>query len=158
MVRALRLVHAAIRNDLAVCQELAADASAGVSTVQVRARVAALRTTGTLWQLRTTCLHTCRFVHEHHGHEDHLLFPLLRRASPTMAPVLDRLEADHREVSRLLEETEDAVGGLDGDDPSRARARLIRALRSLGGTLIAHLELEEEAISPTLLGWTAWPP
>ncbi len=157
LVEALRWVHAAIRHDVGACQALAEAVAAGAPAAHVRGQLADLRTTGVLWTLRVRCLHACRFVHAHHGHEDHLLFPALRRSNPALTEAVDRLEADHRTVSRLLDETESAAAALAdvGDVPGRRR--LVDALRSLTATLLVHLDLEEDLVTPTLLRWTAWP-
>ena len=78
----LTWVHDAIRHDLAICRKLADDVAAGATQGQVDEQLRALRTNGPLWQLRVNCLTYCRHVHAHHGLEDALLFPALRRANP----------------------------------------------------------------------------
>jgi Hemerythrin HHE cation binding domain len=123
-------VHGAIRRDLATVEELAAEVLAGLPAEEARERVEELKTNGPLWRLKVNCLRYCRFVHSHHNAEDALFFPTLRAANPGLAPVVDKLEADHRTVSDLLDEVEVAAGDLDGDDATRApRGRARRARR-----------------------------
>ena len=58
-----------------------------------------LRRDSMLWRLQVDCLRYCRFVHMHHGAEDHQFFPELRETNPALNPVIDRMEGDHRRVS-----------------------------------------------------------
>jgi len=103
----------------------------------------AARVSGDAAGLRASCLHYCRFVHGHHRLEDIALFPALRAADPDIAPVVDRLEADHRVVAAQLEEIEAAVAGGEQE-------RVIAALDALADHLLEHLAFEEENIGPTL--------
>ncbi|HEY1479455.1 MAG TPA: hemerythrin domain-containing protein [Gaiellales bacterium] len=153
----LQWVHEKIRHDLAVCEDLAERIGAGLSPEQVRAEIRELQTNSPLWRLRVNCLYYCRFVHAHHHGEDVLLFPALRASSPAMETVVDKLEADHRVVSDLLDEVEAAADALLIDDVSEVRARLIAALGALRSELIAHLSYEERMAGPTIRSWTSWP-
>lgn len=112
---------------------------------------------GTLWKLRVNCLYYCRFVHAHHHGEDVALFPALRRTNPALGPVVERLVADHRKVSGLLDQIEASANALGAQDGTTPRARLVQALNDLSTDLLAHLAFEEEAIGPTLLEWETWP-
>ena len=153
----LKWVHSRIRHDLRVCEELARDVAAGADPAHVAERVAALKTGGPLFQLRVNCLRYCRFVHMHHGAEDVHLFPALRASNPELGPTVDRLEADHRLVSSRLDEIEAAVAELVERDDEASRRRLVGALEDVAVVLLAHLEFEEEAVGPTMLGWSSWP-
>jgi iron-sulfur cluster repair protein YtfE (RIC family) len=153
----LQWVHEKIRHDLAVCEDLAQRVAEGLSPEQVRAEIRELQTNSPLWKLRVNCLYYCRFVHSHHHAEDVLLFPALRASDPAMVPVADKLEADHRVVSDLLDEVEAAADALLVEDAVDIRARIIKALGDLRVELIAHLAYEEEAAGPTIRSWTSWP-
>ena len=102
-------------------------------------------------------LHYCRIVHSHHHLESAMLFPALRRANPALNPVVDKLEADHVHVSGLLDEVEGVASDLDDAENPQTRQRLVEALETLSVDLLAHLQYEEEQISPTLRTWTRWP-
>jgi hemerythrin-like domain-containing protein len=102
-------------------------------------------------------LHYCRFVHSHHRAEDILLFTAVRRSSPELTPAVDRLEADHREVSGRLEEIETAASALLERGDAEARDRVVRALEAVSDVLLSHLTREEESIGPIILGWKRWP-
>ena len=135
-------VHGMIRQDLETVRELAAQVAGGLAPGEVEAQVASLAANGPLWALKVNCLHYCRFVHGHHRLEDVALFPALREADPDLAPLVDRLEGDHRRVAEQLDEVEAAVGraqrrrrraGARGRGAERARRRPARAPRARGG-------------------------
>jgi hypothetical protein len=157
LVEELRWVHGVIRRDLGVIRQLAVLVRDGLSAEEVGAQLRALQSSGPLWQLKVNCLHYCRFVHGHHTNEDVNIFPALRASDPAMNPVVDRLEADHRRVADHLDEVTAASAALGQDDTPAARERVVLALDELAAHLIAHLDFEEEAISPTLRTWDAWP-
>ena len=158
LLEELKWVHSLVRRDLQTCRDLAADVAAGASSGNVRARVEALATRGPLWQLRTNCLRYCRFVHGHHGLEDAMLFPAVRTYDPDLGAVVDKLEADHRRVSDLLDAVEGAANQLTAPpDEAAARDLLVEALEELSRHLLQHLAYEEEKLAPVLLAWGRWP-
>jgi Hemerythrin HHE cation binding domain len=136
-------VHGMLRQELELVRSLAARVADGLPADELRVEVAALKANGPLWALKVNCLHYCRFVHGHHRLEDVALFPALRAADPDIAPVVDRLEADHRVVAAQLEEIEEAVAAEEQE-------RVIAALDALADHLLEHLAFEEEKIGPTL--------
>jgi hypothetical protein len=150
MFEELLWVHSAIRRDLQILQQLAADVGGGLSGREVQDALRELKSTGPLWQLRVNCLRYCRFVHAHHGAEDVLLFPALRAANPTIGSVVDRLEADHARVSDLLDAVEAAAAALRDAADGDARRRLIDGLGELRAHLLEHLDYEELRAGPTL--------
>jgi iron-sulfur cluster repair protein YtfE (RIC family) len=157
LLQELKWVHNVLRQDLALCQELAGQVAAGVAPEYVREQVKSLKTSSPLWKLRVNCLYYCHFVHAHHHTEDIALFPALRRTNPALGPVVDRLVADHRKVSGLLDQIEASAHALGTQDGTAPRARLVQALGDLSTDLLEHLAFEEEAIGPTLLEWETWP-
>jgi len=154
----LQAVHELIRADLARVTLLADATAGGAASAEVRARLGELKSSTILWQLRYGCLRHCRFVHSHHGLEDRALFPGLRSREPELGPVLDKLEADHRTVSALLDGVEEATAKLDREAGSAAsRARLTGALAALAEALLEHLDYEERSLEPTLGRLRSWP-
>ena len=150
----LRWVHAMLRRDLASVRELAGRVSEGAAVSDVREELSALETRGPLFQLHAACLGYCQLLHSHHGGEDELLFPAVRRAAPHLGTAVDRLEADHREVAAVLADIERLADDLD-HEPSRSG--LVAALNRLSTGLLEHLAYEEETLVPVLDGWTTWP-
>jgi hypothetical protein len=153
----LRWVHGMLRRDLGTIRELAAAAAGGAPAADLRDGLARLQARGPLFQLRVNCLRYCALVHAHHHGEGIMLFPAVRRAAPELGPVVDRLEADHRVVSDLLDEVSATAHELAGDDDPALRARLVDALRALSDTLLEHLDLEETSLGPVLQQWRHWP-
>jgi hypothetical protein len=139
-----------IRRDLETVRRLAVEVGEGLSVEELRGALEGLQANGPLWQLKVNCLRYCRFVHSHHGAEDVLLFPTLRRANPGLAPVVDKLEADHRRVSDLLDDVERAAAALTDSDGDDARARVTLSLDVLAEQLLEHLDFEERNAGPTL--------
>ena len=150
MFRELLWVHSAIRRDLEIVEELAADVGDGLPGEAVQDTLEELKTTGPLWRLKVNCLRYCSFVHSHHGAEDVLLFPALRAADPSIGPVIDRLEADHARVSDLLDVVEAAARELTETNGGDARRRVIDGLRDLHVHLLEHLDYEERSAGPTM--------
>ena len=149
-------VHAAIRRDLGIVEELAKRAAAGLGPEEISVQVGELQTNGPLWQLKVNCLHYCTFVHHHHRFEDAGIFPTLRRVEPAIGPVVDKLEADHRDVAALLEAVEEKTEALNDAERPEVRSELVTALEALAEILLAHLEFEERSLEPVLAKMSGW--
>ena len=147
-------VHEMLRRDLASARGLAEEAANGLPADAVRSGLTELESQGPLFRLRTTCLGYCQLLHSHHGGETDLLFPAVRTAAPHLAAAVDRLEAEHRTVSTLLDEIEGVAADLG---PDTARRTLARALNRLSAVLEDHLAYEEEVLVPVLEEWDEWP-
>ncbi len=106
LLDSLKTIHAHLRHDLAVCRTLADQVAAGATPEHIRAQIESLQTSSPLWKLRVNCLYYCRVVYAHHSIEDAMMFPALQQVNPDLGPVVDKLMADHRRVSRLLDEIE----------------------------------------------------
>jgi hemerythrin superfamily protein len=143
-------VHGMIRRDLDRVRQLASDCLDGRAADELQDEIRSLEANGPLWRLKVNCLHYCRFVHTHHRAEDVLLFPRLREANPGIGSVVDRLEADHREVAVHLDEVEQDTRALSDDDGIEHRRSLSDALGRLADHLLAHLAFEEESVAPTM--------
>ncbi len=85
------------------------------------------------------------------------MFPALQQVNPDLVPVVDRLMADHRRVSHLLDEIEASASALVVEDGTGIRSQIVTALGDLATDLLAHLAFEEEALGPTLLKLEEWP-
>ncbi len=85
------------------------------------------------------------------------MFPALRRSNPALTEVVDKLEADHRAISNLLDDVEQAAHALDDTAGNPAREQLVTALGRLEADLLTHLALEEESIAATMRSWEQWP-
>ena len=129
-----------MRRDLARVEGLAREVALGMPEPELAAELAELKTAGPLWQLKVNCLRYCRFVHLHHNLEDAMLFPALRDADPAIGPVVDRLKADHRRVSDLLDAVEAAAARPTAAEDD-ARGDVVLALEELrAGPVLRTLE------------------
>jgi iron-sulfur cluster repair protein YtfE (RIC family) len=144
-------VHAAVRSDLERVERLAEEALEGLPAAELTQQLDDLKRDGMLWRLRVDCLRYCYFVHSHHNAEDVAFFPELRETNPAINPVIDRLEADHRRVSDLLDQIEAAAKALADDESVPAREAVAATLRTLGEELLSHLDYEERNLETTIL-------
>jgi hemerythrin-like domain-containing protein len=149
-------VHRKIRRDLDRVERLAAEALDGLPAEEVRKQLDEIKRDGMLWQLQVSCLRYCHFVHMHHNAEDGDFFPELRETNPAVNPVVDRLEADHRRVSDHLDAVEAAANALADDEGVEARKAVVDTLQALAENLLAHLDLEELSVQPTVLRLREW--
>ena len=149
LYRMLLAVHAGIRSELKSVQRLASAVVDGSSVQEVNEELEALRGNSTLWQFQISCLRYCGFVHSHHHAEDTDFFDELEATNPAVAPVVERLRAEHRAVSDYLDAVEAAARALTDDDSLDARRAVADALVALEEHLHAHLEYEERAVAAT---------
>ncbi|MFD1150573.1 nitroreductase/quinone reductase family protein [Saccharothrix hoggarensis] len=123
---ALKLVHDAFRRELAT----------------IRREVAASKPVLGA-QLKANCLTACQGLRFHHTSEDRGTFPALRERFPELAPVLDRLGAEHERIADLLTRLQET---LDRTDAPTLRDDVDRLVDELE----AHLAYEEENLIPFL--------
>jgi hypothetical protein len=137
-------IHAHLRSELEQISDLVDQVALGrLSVGDARSAVNQMSLRQNDWTLGAYCASYCRVLTTHHTIEDQSVFPHLRRAEPSLAPVLDKLEADHHLVHGLLEALDRSlVGLLSGDDVDGVRDAVDR-LRTL---LVEHLDLEEEQL------------
>jgi len=83
----------------------------------------------------------------HHPQESQLLFPLLRERAPALAPVLDRLDADHARGEHAIRELEHALLAFEVMGPAR-RENFEAAVHRYIDFYLGHMALEEEAVLP----------
>jgi hypothetical protein len=151
LYRMLLAVHDRIRADLDRVERLGEALRDGLPPEGLEEEIAALKSSSLLWQFQVSCLRYCSFVHMHHNAEDVEFFDELEETNPALAPVVERLRADHRAVSNYLDGVEEAARALTADDSPEARQRVAKALERLKGHLLAHLAYEEENVAATAL-------
>lgn len=128
----LTMIHDAFRRELALIRAEVADTGPGLGA-----------------QLRVNCLTVCQGLQRHHTGEDMAMFPFLAEHHPELAPTLDRLHREHREIAALVEDLQEVVSAR-AVDPVRVRSEVER----LTDELEAHLTYEEEQLIPILDGPT----
>jgi hypothetical protein len=133
----MRIVHAALRRDLARAQAVLAEPgrAGGAQRHALGAHLG--------WMMR--------FLHAHHASEDAGLYPLVRRrAAGAGEPleVLDRMRVGHEAVAVAIAEVEAAAAALAADGSDDAVQRSADALEALAAVLLPHLQEEESEAMP----------
>ena len=84
----------------------------------------------------------------HHPKESELLFPRLRDRAPQLAPVLDRLDADHARGEESIRGLEHALLAFEVMGPSR-RDEFEAAVQRYIAFYLDHMAVEEQDVLPT---------
>jgi iron-sulfur cluster repair protein YtfE (RIC family) len=100
------------------------------------------------WALGGICQTQCYSLTEHHGIEDNGIFPHLRRSDPGLAPVLDRLDAEHHAIHDLLKAIDSALVHLVRRPGEHTAITELLAL--LRDTILSHFAYEEQELLPPL--------
>lgn len=126
---ALKLIHDAFRRELsAVRKEIAESGRPSLGA-----------------QLRVNCMTVCHGLHFHHTGEDNGIFPAVANQRPDLAPVLERLDREHKEIAVLIDQLQAAVSG------ERTDSQVVLAeVERLIDDLERHLTYEEEQLIPAL--------
>ncbi|MDT5026718.1 MAG: hypothetical protein QOE61_3144 [Micromonosporaceae bacterium] len=141
-------IHDHLREELAQLRDLMEQVAAGsVDPAIARSHIATMTLRQNNWTLGAYCASYCRVLTTHHTIEDRSMFPQLRQADKRLAPVIDRLEAEHHAIHEVIERVDQAlvtfVTAPDG------MATLRTAVDVLTDTLLSHLSYEErELVEP----------
>jgi hypothetical protein len=140
-------IHDHLRTELTRLHGLVEEVRRGALTAgDARAEVNAMSLRQNNWTLGAYCQSYCGFVNGHHSLEDASVFPHLRRAEPTSAPVLDRLAEEHLVIHDLLDSVDRALVLLVREADETALDAVEQALRTLGDRLLSHLAYEEREL------------
>lgn len=149
-------VHDALRRELTQLRDLIDQVARGeAEAATARSFITRMTIRQNHWTLGTFCETYCRVLTQHHTLEDRSVFPHVQRNDPALAPVIERLEAEHETIGELLERVDAALVALvsshdDGIEGVR------RAVGILNDALLSHFSYEErELIEPLArLGFT----
>lgn len=141
-------VHDALRSELTQLRDLVEQVSIGQAGVgDARSHIATMTLRQNNWTLGVYCASYCRIVTGHHSLEDQSVFPHLRSRDPRLAPVIDRLEAEHHVIADVLERVDQALVAMVSAPDGLAQVRA--AVDLLTDTLLSHLAYEErELVEP----------
>ena len=90
-------------------------------------------------------------VHHHHSIEDELLWDrLVDRVEEQLEPLVQLMEAQHRAVALLLDESPPLVLAWRASASSADRERLATHLAELSSALCEHLDAEETRVLPLM--------
>jgi hemerythrin-like domain-containing protein len=100
----------------------------------------------------------CDMLHEHHGGEDEILWPVLRpRLSAAEGRLLDNIEAQHADINSGVERVNEARRRwLDQPDHDHGRA-LTNELETLYSLVTDHLDDEERNVLPLAAAYLSEP-
>lgn len=138
-------VHDHLRSELTQLVALIDQVVAGsLAAAEARSLVNAMTMRQNNWTLGAYCASYCRVVTMHHSYEDAGMFPHLRSRDASLAPVIDRLEADHHVIAGFLEALDEALVALVSEPDGVARLRVV--VLELADTLNEHLAYEERML------------
>ncbi|MCU1656707.1 MAG: hypothetical protein JWO57_1363 [Pseudonocardiales bacterium] len=144
--RTMRIVHTALRRDLARARDVLA-----VAPYPHPVQRAALGM-HLAWMMN--------FLHHHHSSEDAGLYPLVRANNPSAAELLDQMDDDHHAIEPAMEEL--TAAGIAYAASDQARPRAVAAIDALGEVLLPHLLREEQEMMPVVAAsitkaeWDNW--
>ena len=108
-------VHNHLREELAQIRDLIEQVAAGgIDAGAARSHINTMTMRQNKWTLGTYCESYCRVVTTHHTIEDQTMLPHLRQADPRLAPVVDRLQAEHLVIHDVLERVDRALVAFVG--------------------------------------------
>ncbi len=141
-------VHDHLRGELEQLRGLVGQVTAGaLDAGAARTAIATMTMRQNNWTLGARCASYCRLLTTHHSLEDQAVFPALRAADERLAPVIDRLEAEHLVIHDVLERVDRALVGFVADPNGAGPLR--DAVDLLTDTLLSHLSYEErELVEP----------
>jgi hypothetical protein len=145
----LAAVHNHLRGELSQLREMIGQVAVGsLDPGTARSEIAKLTMRQNQWTVGAYCESYCRLVGMHHTLEDQALFPGLRSLDQRLAPVVDRLHAEHLAIAGVLERVDAALVALV-TSPATGMSDLRSAVDLLTDTLLSHLSYEEgELVEP----------
>jgi alkanesulfonate monooxygenase SsuD/methylene tetrahydromethanopterin reductase-like flavin-dependent oxidoreductase (luciferase family) len=149
LAQELVAVHNHLRGELSQLREMIGQVAAGnLDPGAARSEIAKLTLRQNQWTVGAYCESYCRLVGMHHTLEDQSLFPGLRSLDVRLAPVVDRLHAEHLVIAGVLERVDAALVALV-TSPATGMPDLRSAVDLLTDTLLSHLSYEEgELVEP----------
>jgi alkanesulfonate monooxygenase SsuD/methylene tetrahydromethanopterin reductase-like flavin-dependent oxidoreductase (luciferase family) len=143
-------VHDHLRAELQQLRGLAAQVLSGdLEAGAARSAINEMTMRQNDWVLGAYCASYCRTVTTHHTLEDYSILPYLKRRDPGLAPVIDRLKAEHVDIHRVLEGVDQALVAFV-TKPADGAAELQEAVDVLTDTLLSHLSYEERELTVPL--------
>ncbi len=142
-------VHDHLRAELAQIRELLRQVKQGSMAVsRAREVINELTMRQNNWTLGAYCASYCAIVTGHHGLEDRAVFPHLRQSDAELAPVIDRLQAEHVIIHEILVDLDRALVRLVSEPVDLDEVE--EAVEVLADALLSHLAYEEREITEPL--------
>jgi hemerythrin superfamily protein len=138
-------VHDMFRRELTELRELLTRVRDGATSAgDARAGLNAMAMRQNDWTLGAVCSRYCSGVTHHHHLEDEGIFPHLRKSDESLAPVLDRLGAEHLEIHDAIEAVDTALV-RHMNEPTDFEG-IEAAVEELSKALLTHFSYEEEQL------------
>jgi alkanesulfonate monooxygenase SsuD/methylene tetrahydromethanopterin reductase-like flavin-dependent oxidoreductase (luciferase family) len=139
-------VHNHLRSELEGLRDMISQVAAGsLDVATARSEINKLTMRQNQWTVGAYCESYCRLVGLHHTIESTQLFPGLSRLDGRLAPVTERLHAEHEIIAGLLSRVDAALVALV-TDPVRGMPALEAAVDLLTDALLSHLSYEEHQL------------
>jgi alkanesulfonate monooxygenase SsuD/methylene tetrahydromethanopterin reductase-like flavin-dependent oxidoreductase (luciferase family) len=139
-------VHNHLRSELDGLRDMISQVAAGsLDVATARSEINKLTMRQNQWTVGAYCESYCRLVGLHHAIESTQLFPGLSRLDGRLAPVTERLHAEHEIIAGLLSRVDAALVALV-TDPVRGMPALEAAVDLLTDALLSHLSYEEHQL------------
>ena len=139
-------VHNHLRSELEGLRDMISQVAAGsLDVATARSEINKLTMRQNQWTVGAYCESYCRLVGLHHTIESTQLFPGLSRLDGRLAPVTERLHAEHEIIAGLLARVDAALVALV-TDPVRGMPALEAAVDLLTDALLSHLSYEEHQL------------
>ena len=142
-------IHDHLRGELGQLRDMVGQVASGqLDPAAARSEIARLTMRQNQWTVGAYCESYCRLVGLHHTLESQSLFPGLAQLDGRLAPVTDRLHAEHLVIAGVLEQVDEALVALV-TAPAAGLPRLRAAVDLLTDLLLSHLSYEEtELVEP----------
>ena len=139
-------VHNHLRSELDGLRDMISQVAAGsLDVATARSEINKLTMRQNQWTVGAYCESYCRLVGLHHTIESTQLFPGLSRLDGRLAPVTERLHAEHEIIAGLLSRVDAALVALV-TNPVRGMPALEAAVDLLTDALLSHLSYEEHQL------------
>ena len=133
--RMMRIVHTALRRDLARTQVALAELATDPDDDRRQAVAEHVQ-----WMME--------WLHHHHEGEDEGLYPYVRARNPEAAVLLDEMDADHQHILPAMADVERAAASYAAS--ADVQGDVVAAVDALLVSLLPHLEREEEEMMPVV--------
>jgi len=148
----LLAVHNHLRQELTRLLEVIEEVRGGrTSAAAARSYLNTMTLRQNYWTLGAFCAAYCRVVSVHHAIEDQSLFPDLKAADQSLAPILARLQHEHEGIAEVLGQIDAALVAMVEDEQRLDETQA--AVEHLSDALLAHLRYEEDSLLGPIGRW-----
>ena len=150
--RQLAAIHDMYRAELAGVADLLARIRARTADpAQLAKAVDDMQLARNMAQFGTACGRDCALLQNHHDIEEQWVFPAVAaRAGAPLAPLLERLVAEHRVIHRLIGDLRQAARALVSDRSMADFAQCADRFDTLDRAIRSHFGYEETALEGAL--------